>query len=310
MKACRVHQFGAPNVISYEDIDRPQPAAGEVLVKVAAAGVGPWDGWIRAGKSALPQPLPLTLGSDLSGVVEAYGSEVTGLAIGDAVFGVTNAQFTGAYADYAIASAGMIAPKPSILRDVDAASLPVVAVTAWQALFDQAQLKAGQSVLIHGAAGNVGSFAVQFAREAGLDTIATATANDIEYVRGLGARNVIDFRAERFEDVVGKVDAVIDLVGGDTQVRSFAVLKPGGRLISTVSPPAQKLAQTHSVTAAFFLVGVTTERLRQIADLLAAGKIVTQVGSVLDLPDARIAHEMLEGMRPRPRGKIVLKVAR
>lgn len=310
MKACRVHQFGAPNVISYEIIDRPQPAAGEVLVKVAAAGVGPWDGWIRAGKSALPQPLPLTLGSDLSGVVEACGSEVTGLAIGDAVFGVTNAQFTGAYADYAIASAGMIVPKPSILGDIDAASLPVVAVTAWQALFDQAHLKAGQSVLIHGAAGNVGSFAVQFAREAGLDTITTATANDIEYVRGLGARSVIDFRAERFEDVVGKVDAVIDLVGGDTQVRSFAVLKPGGRLISTVSPPAQKLAQTHSVTAAFFLVGVTTERLRQIADLLAAGKIVTQVGSVLDLPDARIAHEMLEGMRTRPRGKIVLKVAR
>lgn len=308
MKACRVHRFGAPDVISYEDIDRPQPAAGEVLVKVAAAGVGPWDGWIRAGKSALPQPLPLTLGSDLSGVVAACGSEVTGLAIGDAVFGVTNAQFTGAYADYAIASAGMIAPKRSSLEDIDAASLPVVAVTAWQALFDQAQLKAGQSVLIHGAAGNVGSFAVQFAREAGLDTIATAMWNDIEYVRGLGARNVIDFRAERFEDVVGQVDAVIDLVGGDTQARSFAVLKPNGRLISTVSPPDQKLAQTHGVTAAFFLVGVTTGRLKRIGDLLAAGKIVTQVGSVLDLPGARIAHEMLEGMRPRPRGKIVLKV--
>lgn len=308
MKACRVHRFGAPDVISYEDIDRPQPAAGEVLVKVAAAGVGPWDGWIRAGKSALPQPLPLTLGSDLSGVVEACGSEVTGLAIGDAVFGVTNAQFTGAYADYTIASAGMIAPKPSSLGDIDAASLPVVAATAWQALFDQAQLQAGQSVLIHGAAGNVGSFAVQFAREAGLDTIATATSNDIEYVRGLGARNVNDFRAERFEDVVGKVDAVIDLVGGDTQARSFAVLTPNGRLISTVSPPDQKLAQTHSVTAAFFLVGVANERLTQIAALLAAGKIVTQVGTVLDLPGARIAHEMLEGMRPRQRGKIVLKV--
>ena len=309
MKACRVHQFGAPDVISFEDIDRPQPDSSEVLIRVSAAGVGPWDGWIRAGKSALPQPLPLTLGSDLAGVVEAIGSDVSSFAIGEAVFGVTNAQFTGAYAEYAIASPNMIARKPPNIGDIEAASLPVVAVTAWQALFDQAQLKKGQSVLIHGAAGNVGSFAVQLGREAGLNIIATAGSEDVQYVERLGAQQVIDFRAERFESAIPQVDAVIDLVGGETQERSFAVLRRGGSLISTVSPPDQHRAQTQGVKAAFFLVGVSTDRLQRISELLGSGKIAARVGTVLELSQARAAHEMLEGARPHAGGKIVLKVS-
>jgi NADPH:quinone reductase-like Zn-dependent oxidoreductase len=159
-KACRIHQFGGPEVISLEDMVPPEPGKGEVLVRVRAAGVGPWDAWVRAGKSALPQPLPLTLGSDIAGVVQAVGPGVTGLAPGDAVFGVTNPHFTGGYADYAVATAAMLAKKPAALSDIDAASVPVVTVTAWQALFEEARLTAGQSVLIHGAAGNVGAFAV------------------------------------------------------------------------------------------------------------------------------------------------------
>ena len=309
MKACRVHQFGAPDVISFEDIDRPLPSSGEVLIRVAAAGVGPWDGWIRAGKSALPQPLPLTLGSDLAGVVEAVGSDVDDFTVGEAVFGVTNAQFTGAYAEFAIASANMIATKPPKIGDIEAASLPVVAVTAWQALFDQAELDKGQSVLIHGAAGNVGSFAVQLGREAGLNIIATAGSDDVQYVERLGAQQVIDFRAERFESAIPKVDAVIDLVGGETQERSFAVLRRGGSLISTVSPPDQHRAQTQGVKAAFFLVGVSTDRLQRISELLGSGKIAARVGTVLELSQARAAHEMLEGARPHAGGKIVLKVS-
>jgi NADPH:quinone reductase-like Zn-dependent oxidoreductase len=162
-KACRVYQFGGPEAICFEPQDALQPGDGEVLVRVKAAGVGPWDGWIRAGKSALPQPLPLTLGSDLAGVVEAVGPNVDTFARGDTVFGVTNPQFTGSYADYAIATAAMIARKPASISDVDAASVPVIAVTAWQALFEQAAALRGQTVLIHGAAGNVGAFAVQFA---------------------------------------------------------------------------------------------------------------------------------------------------
>ena len=158
MKAARVHRFGPPNVIAIEDIAIPQPGSGEVLVRVAAAGVGPWDAWIRAGKSALPQPLPLTLGSDFSGVVEVVGDAVRGFQPGDRVFGVTNARFVGAHAEFAVVAAGMIAKKPVRLGDVEMASVPVVAVTAWQALFERAKLTAGQTVLIHGAAGNVGAY--------------------------------------------------------------------------------------------------------------------------------------------------------
>ncbi|WP_259671994.1 NADP-dependent oxidoreductase [Rhizobium sp. NZLR8] len=308
MTAYRVHAFGPPQAIVPEKIERPMPAAGEVLVKVKAAGVGPWDGWIRSGHSALPQPLPLTLGSDLSGTVEAVGPDVTHVVRGDAVYGVTNQRFVGAYAEYAIAATGMIARKPATISDIEAASIPVIAVTARQALFDHAKLDAGQTVLIHGAAGNVGAYAVQFARKAGLTVIATASGGDVEMVGKLGADTVIDFRSQRFEDLSHEVDAVIDLVGGQTQTRSFAVLKRGGRLVSAVSQPDQELAKAHSVEALFFLVEVTTAQLADIAAMVESGALVTQVGTVLPLSEAIAAHEMLEGTRPHAKGKIVLSV--
>jgi NADPH:quinone reductase-like Zn-dependent oxidoreductase len=179
MMAWRVHEFGPPNVMRFERVPRPNPGPSEVLVKVEAAGVGPWDGWIRAGKSALPQPLPLTLGSDLSGEIVAVGPGVSDLRVGDQVYGVTNPRFIGAYAEYALAFAAMVSRKPTSLTYIEAASVPVIAVTAWQALFDQAQLTAGQTVVIHGAAGNVGAYAVQLARRAGVRTIATAATDDI-----------------------------------------------------------------------------------------------------------------------------------
>lgn len=309
MKAYRVHEFGPPNVIKEEEVERPVPGAGEVLVKVKAAGVGPWDGWIRAGKSALPQPLPLTLGSDLSGTVAAVGPDVTDVAPGDAVYGVTNPRFIGAYAEYAIASAGMIARKPVTISDIEAASIPVIAVTARQALFDHAGLEAGQTVLIHGAAGNVGAYAVQFARKARLNVIATASTGDIEAVRKLGADVVVDFRNQRFEEVAKDVDAVIDLVGGETQARSFSVLRKGGKLVSAVSQPDQDLAKANGVEAFFFLVNVTTAQLNDITAEIDSGRLVTNVGDVLPLSEAITAHEMLEGVRPHAKGKIVLRVS-
>jgi NADPH:quinone reductase-like Zn-dependent oxidoreductase len=308
MRAAKVHQFGPPDVIMLEETPRPTPGEGEVLVRVKAAGVGPWDAWIRAGKSVLPQPLPLTLGSDLSGVVAAVGKGVTAFVTGDAVFGVTNPRFTGAYAEYALASNGMIAKKPASLTDAEAASVPVVAVTAWQALFEQAHLSRGDTVLIHGAAGNVGSFAVQFARAAGLRIAATTKPGDVAYVRHLGADQVIDVQADRFEEKVGEVDAVIDLVGGDVQERSYSVLKPNGVLVSAVSAPDQDAAKRHGVTACFFLVEVTTKRLEAIAAMLEAGDLRTNVGVVLPLAAVRDAHEMLDRIRPQPHGKIVLRV--
>ncbi len=306
--AWRVHEFGPPEAMILERIPRPDPGPGEVLVDVHAAGVGPWDGWIRAGKSALPQPLPLTLGSDLSGTVAAVGSDVSELAIGDQVFGVTNTQFLGAYAEYAVASTGMLAKKPGSLSYAEAASVPVVAVTAWQGLFDHARLEAGQTVVIHGAAGNVGAYAVQLARRARLHSIATAGTKDIEYVRSLGADKVLDYYKQRFEDEVKDVDAVLDLVGGEPQMRSFQVLRPGGRLISAVSQPDQHRAESHGVSAAFFLVEVTAERLRTIAELIDRGELKTHVGAILPLADARDAHMMLEGRRLSPKGKIILSI--
>ena len=308
MTAWRVHEFGPPDVMRFERVLRPTPGPSEVLVKVEAAGVGPWDGWIRAGKSALPQPVPLTLGSDLSGDIVAVGPGVSDLRVGDQVYGVTNPGFTGAYAEYAVASAAMVSRKPTSLTYIEAASVPVIAVTAWQALFDQAQLKAGQTVVIHGAAGNVGAYAVQLARRVGVRTIATAATDDLPFVRSLGANTVIDFRTQRFEEEVRDADAVIDLVGGETQERSFQVLRRGGKLISAVSRPDQHLAQRHGVEAAFFLVNVTSRCLAEIAGLIDDGHLKTRVGAVLPLADAREAHFMLERVRPQPKGKIVLTV--
>jgi NADPH:quinone reductase-like Zn-dependent oxidoreductase len=308
MMAWRVHEFGPPDAMRFDRIARPEPGPGEVLVKVEAAGVGPWDAWIRAGKSALPQPRPLTLGSDLSGDIAAVGPGASHVRVGDPVYGVTNPRFVGAYAEYALASAGMVSSKPASLTYVEAASVPVIAVTAWQALFDHAQVNAGQTVVIHGAAGNVGAYAVQLARRAGVQIIATASADDTTFLRDLGADTVIDFKNQRFEQEIRDADAVIDLVGGDTQTRSFQVLRRGGKLISAVSPPDQALAQTHGVAAMFFLVNVTTEYLTKLASLIDRGELRTRVGTVLPLADAREAHLMLERVRPHPNGKIVLAV--
>jgi NADPH:quinone reductase-like Zn-dependent oxidoreductase len=202
----------------------------------------------------------------------------------------------------------MVSKKPTSLTYIEAASVPVVAVTAWQALFDQAHIKEGQTLLIHGAAGNVGAYAVQFARRAGVRTIATAATNDIPFVHDLGAERAIDYRTQRFEKEVRDADAVIDLVGGETQERSFQVLRRGGKLVSAVSRPDQHLAQSHGVEAAFFLVNVTSQYLAEIANLVDGGKLRTRVGTVLPLADAREAHFMLEGMRPHLNGKIVLTV--
>jgi NADPH:quinone reductase-like Zn-dependent oxidoreductase len=202
----------------------------------------------------------------------------------------------------------MITHKPSSLSYVESASIPVVAVTAWQGLFDRARLETGQTVVIHGAAGNVGAYAVQLACDAGLRTIATAAGEDLPFLRDLGADTVVDFQTERFEDVAGNVDAVLDLVGGETQLRSFDVLRRGGKLISAVSQPDQQVARSHGVEAAFFLVDVSSRSLTEIADRIDGGRLRTRVGAVLPLAQARDAHLLLEGRHPSPKGKIVLTV--
>ena len=311
MRASMIFQFGSPNAIVSREVDRPKVGDDQVLVRVAAAGVGPWDALIREGKSVLPQPLPLTLGSDVSGVIEAVGSAVSDFRSGDEVYGVTNQNFTGAYAEYALAASGMIARKPRNLNFLEAASAPVVAVTAWQMLFEYARLTSSQKVLVHGAAGNVGAYAVQLARNAGLHVIATASGRDLEYVRSLGAETVVDYHEKRFEDVASNVDAVMDTIGGETAKRSLKVLKPNGILVSVAvssESPISSEATHQGVRAASFLVEVTTARLNTITELFESGKLSPQVGTVLPLDQACVAHEMLAGA-PHKRGKIVLQIA-
>lgn len=262
MKAVQVRAFGGLEVMDYTDVPVPSPADGQVLVCVLAAGVGPWDALVRVGRSDLRQPLPLVLGSDLSGVVEAVGPGVTTIDCGDEVYGVTNARFTGAYAELAVAEAAMIARKPKRLSHEEAASVPVVATTAWQMLFDHAQVGTSQRVLVHGAAGNVGAYAVQLARWAGADVTATASPEQAASVQALGAREVIDGRrAEAFAPLERHFDVIIDTVGGPALTQGLGLLRAGGILVSSVSLPNQELAKGHDVRAEYLIVAVTTAGL-------------------------------------------------
>lgn len=308
MKAIRIHRFGSPEVVELDEIPRPKPGDNEVLVRVEAAGVGPWDGWVRAGKSVLEQPLPLTLGADISGTVIELGTGVEKFSQGAEVFGVTNPRFVGAYAEYAVASVGMLAAKPRRLNYVEAASMPVVAVTALQMLFDHAEVHAGQRVLIHGAGGSVGAYAVQLALRAGAHVIGTDVAQGALYAKSLGAHQVIDIGEADFTRLVAPVDIVIDTVGGQTQTRSFSVLTSGGILVSSVSPPNAEEGSAAGVRARFILVDVTSTSLARIAELVDAGELHPRLGPVLPLAEARQAHEMLDGLRPRIPGKIVLTI--
>lgn len=309
MRASRIHAFGQPEVIVSDEIAIPAPGTGEVLVKVHAAGVGPWDSWIRTGKSALPQPLPLTLGSDLSGVITGLGDGVTGFAVGDEVYGVTSPQFTGACAEYAVASAGMIARKPRSVSHVEAASVPVVANTAWQMLFEHAGLVSGQRVLILGAAGNVGGYAVQFARRKGLCVIATGFAEQLDELRRLGADQVIAVDAAQAEDLIAPVDAVIDTIGGEWQPRAMKMVRSGGTFVSAVSPPDVKAAEALGIRSLFFLVKVNTSTLTEIAATIDHAELKPRVGLVLPLTGMIHAHELLDGIRkPKPQGKIVIDI--
>jgi NADPH:quinone reductase-like Zn-dependent oxidoreductase len=300
VKAARIHNFGPPEVVVVEDVPTPAPGANEVLVRVMAAGVAPWDAIIREGKSKVsPQP-PLTLGSDLSGVVEKVGPGVTDFAPADEVYGVTNPQFCGAQAEFAVAAAGMIARKPQSLNHVEAASAPVIAVTAWQMLFQYAQAVRGQTIMVIGAAGNVGTYAVQMAVDSGVHVVAIARLGDEALLRSLGVQSIIDSSKPAFEPELPQVDAILDTVGGSTLQRSVAALKPGGKLVTSVS------AQPLPAGAIFFYAEVTTARLEILTTLFDAGRISARVGSVLPLSEARQAQRMLAGAPHKP-GKIVLQ---
>lgn len=309
MKAIRVHGRGGPDHLVYEDAPRPRPGPGEALVRVGATAIIAteltWEPTYQT-YAGVPRPLPIP-GHDLSGVVEEVGPGVSTPAVGDAVYALTAFERDGAEAEYAIALPDELAPRPSTLDDVQAAAVPLAALTAWQALFTHANLSKGQTVLIHGASGGVGVYAVQLARWAGAHVIATASTSNADFVRDLGAAQVIDYSAMRFEEVARDVDVVFDLVGHDTLARSWQVVKPGGVVVSVVSPRPENQASQNGARFVWFIVEPSGEQLRQIGALIDTGHIRPIVEQVFPLAEARRAFEA--GLTGHRRGKIVLRVA-
>ncbi|MDI5961667.1 NADP-dependent oxidoreductase [Streptomyces sp. SL13] len=316
MRAITQDTLGGPEVLRLADVPRPDPLPTEVEVRVHAAGVNPVDWKTREGggmAGVLGEP-PFILGWDVSGVVERVGFGVTGVAVGDEVYGMPwFPRQAGAYAEFVTAPSRQFARKPASVDHVRAAGVPLAALTAWQALTDAARVQPGQRVLVHAAAGGVGHFAVQFARHLGAHVTGTARAAKHDWVRELGAEEVIDYTTTRFEDAVKDVDVVIDLVGDGhdrTSTRSLDVLRPGGTLVavpSGVSGDLLDLARTRGLRATGFLVEPDGAALTAIAGLIDGGRAVVGVDDVLPLAEAAEAHR--RGEQGRTRGKLVLRVA-
>jgi NADPH:quinone reductase-like Zn-dependent oxidoreductase len=306
MKAIRIHKYGGAEQLSYDDVEIPQTETNLVLVRVNAASVNPVDYKLASGmlKDLVKLSLPWIPGGDFSGIVESIGSAVVGIKKGDAVFG--NSPGGGAYSQFIAVGSDLITSKPPRLDHIQAASVPLAAQTAWQGLFDHGELRAGQKVLIHGAAGGVGSFAVQLARWKGARVFATSTASDIEYLHDLGADDVINYKDVSFEKAMKDIDLVFDLIGSDTQTRSFSVLKAGGRLVSTVQPPSEDMAARYKVFAMIMRMQPTAKRLSLLGELLDQGKIKTVVDKTFSLAQTKEAWTYI--MNSHSHGKIVLVV--
>lgn len=308
MKAVRIHAYGGPEVLAYEDAPRPQPGEGEILVRVHAAAVNPVDWKIREGflKGMVTNQLPLVMGWDVSGTVEAAGPGVTRFKAGDEVFSRPDIVRDGAYAEFIVIREVEAALKPQSIDHLHAAAIPLAGLTAFKSLFAAANLSAGQTILIHGAAGGVGTYAVQLAKWKGAHVIATASERNHDYLRELGADEIIAYQNVRFEDKVRDVDVVFDTIGGETQARSWDVVKRGGVLVSIASPPSQEEAAAHGVRPAFVFIQPDAAELTEIAKLVDSGRIRVMVEAVLPLAEARRAQELSQSGHTR--GKIVLKV--
>ncbi|MFE5240387.1 MULTISPECIES: NADP-dependent oxidoreductase [unclassified Streptomyces] len=314
MRAVTIKEFGGPEVLTHEEITRPKPLPTEVLVRVHAAGINPVDWKTRAGQGmAGLQTMPLVLGWDVSGVVEEVGFGVTTLAPGDEVYAMPwFPRPAGAYAEYVTAPSRHFARKPASIGHVEAAALPLAALTAWQALVDTAHVQAGQRVLVHAAAGGVGHLAVQFAKHLGAEVVATAREHRHAWLKELGADELIDYTRQRFEDVTGHVDVVIDLVGAldDTDVRSVSVTRPGGLVVAIPDGVPERLATVAGqagVRTSPFLVEPDSAALTTIAGLVDSGKVRIEVERTFALEEAAEAHRL--GETNRTRGKLVLTVS-
>ena len=306
MNAIQLNSRGGPDALAYGPAAVPRPGAGEILVRVRAAAVTPTELlWVttwttRAGE---PRPFPVIPGHEFSGEVHGVGPSVNDVAVGEAVFGMNDFFGDGAQAEFCVARTVDVAPKPKSIDHVTAAVVPISALTAWQGLVERAKLARGERVLVHGAAGSVGLFAVQIAHGIGAHVIGTASGHNLEFVRSLGADEVIDYRARSFEDAVTGVDVVFDTVGGDTLARSWGVLRLGGRMV-TIAADAEHTREQR-VKDAFFVVEPNHEQLTRISRMIDAGKLRVFVGAAFPLQEASQAY----AHKP-VRGKVVLVVDR
>ena len=307
MKAIVAHEYGAPDVLKVEEVPRPEPNEDEALVRVIASSVNPADPLTLSGKYAreFGTHLPLIPGYDIAGIVEKTGANVTKLKVGDTVYGYPN--FGGGWADYVTVKEFEVAPKPKSLNFVESAAVPMGALTAWQALVDVAKLQPGQTVLIHGGSGGVGSFAIQIAKARGARVIATASTTNQALLKQLGADVAVDYTKTKFEDVAKDVDAVLDPVGKETLARSYNVIKKGGIVMSLVARPDPAQLEKNGIRGAGISVHPDAEDLAEIAQLIDAGKIKPIVTQVLPLSEAIAAQQ--QAATHHTRGKVVIRIA-
>jgi NADPH:quinone reductase-like Zn-dependent oxidoreductase len=306
MKAVVAHEYGAPEVLKFEEVPRPEPKEDEALVRVIASGVNPADPLTLSGKYAkeFGTHLPLIPGYDIAGVVEKIGAKITKLKVGEAVYGYPT--FGGGWADYVTVKEWEVAAKPKSLNFVEAAAVPMGALTAWQALVDVAKLRAGQTILIHGGSGGVGSFAIQIAKARGARVIATASTANQDLLKQLGADVAVDYTKTRFEDVARDVDAVLDPVGKETLARSYGVVKKGGIVMSLVTLPDRSELAKRGIHGAAISVHPDAADFAEVAQLIDAGKIKPIVTQVLPLSEAIAAQR--QAATHHTRGKVVLRI--
>lgn len=308
MKAVYLARKGDAEALIAGEIPRSNPGAGQILVRVGATAIMPtefqWDPTFQT-QSGGPRPFPIVLGHEFSGVIAEIGPDVSEFEVSEEIFGLNNWYTNGAAAEYCVVDQTGVARKPKSLSHTEAAVVPISALTAWQGLFEKANLQRGQRILIHGAAGSVGSFAVQLARWRGARVIATASAGNLDFVRGLGADQVIDYHKTKFEDVVCDVEVVFDPVGGETLERSWNVLKPGGKLVTVAT--SSGTSNEPRVQDAFFIVRADGSQLAHIAEMIDAGELRVFLGQTFELADARQAYARAD--QGGIRGKIALRVS-
>jgi NADPH:quinone reductase-like Zn-dependent oxidoreductase len=308
MKAIVVHQFGGPEVLKLEDVPKPEPKEDEILVKVVAAGVNSFDGGLRSGKWAkvFKIDLPWIPGYDIAGTVEKVGGKVSKFKVGDPVYAFISIPGCGGYAEYAVAKQDQPALKPATISFAEAAGMPSVAETAWQAIVDKANIQSGQTILIHGASGGVGMFAIPIAKIRGAKVFATASTANQDFLKQLGADVAIDYKTQKFEDIAKNVDVVVDGVGGETLTRSYPIVKKGGILVSLVGRVDQAQLDKHGIRGVSLEAEPNGDQLAQIGKLIDEKKIKVVVSDTFPLADAAKAETKAD--TGHARGKIVLKV--